>query len=422
MVLRLYTFHFPGWRAYVDGAEAEIEVAHPEGFITVRVPEGQHDVVVRFEDTPPRVAAWLVSAAGLLALLGVLIVWRSLVDPGDGQARSACGQIPSNVDSRRTLVWMAGTVLCFAALKGLVIDPQDSWLRFTSPPGQALPAEREASVTFADQIELLGYDLDRASVRSGEEVRVVLYWHAIAPPASDYQSFVHLARPLHILWGQEDHLNPGDLPTRRWPLDKYVRDEYALQVLPGTPPGEYLINVGLYAMADGYRLATAGSGGRPAGDSVVISTLRVERPVRQPTQDDLDLTRVVDATFREEGVTLLGILQSRLEVGPTEPWSVALFWRADRDGPGARRRDLVLLDESSDETVRLTGVPGGSDPAHWLAGDVVRDPIIFEPAESVPLRPGIYSIAVQLGGDESVSSSDAADRLTYVGEVRVRAE
>ena len=101
---------------------------------------------------------------------------------------------------------------------------------------------------------------------------------------------------------------------------------------------------------------------------------------------------------------------------------MALFWRADRDGPGARRRDLVLLDESSDETVRLTGVPGGSDPAHWLAGDVVRDPIIFEPAESVPLRPGIYSIAVQLGGDESVSSSDAADRLTYVGEVRVRAE
>ena len=28
-VLRLFTFYFPGWRAYVDGAEVEIEVAGP---------------------------------------------------------------------------------------------------------------------------------------------------------------------------------------------------------------------------------------------------------------------------------------------------------------------------------------------------------------------------------------------------------
>ena len=41
-VLRLYLFHFPGWHAYIDGQPAPIEIAHPEGFITVEVPAGEH--------------------------------------------------------------------------------------------------------------------------------------------------------------------------------------------------------------------------------------------------------------------------------------------------------------------------------------------------------------------------------------------
>ena len=40
--LRLYLFDFPGWQAYVDGTPVPIEIAHPEGFITVAVPEGLH--------------------------------------------------------------------------------------------------------------------------------------------------------------------------------------------------------------------------------------------------------------------------------------------------------------------------------------------------------------------------------------------
>ncbi len=32
----------------------EIEPGRPEGFITLRVPEGEHEVLIRLEDTPPR--------------------------------------------------------------------------------------------------------------------------------------------------------------------------------------------------------------------------------------------------------------------------------------------------------------------------------------------------------------------------------
>ncbi len=62
-VLRLYLFDFPGWRASIDGRDVPIVVANPEGFITVTVPAGDHEVVVRFGPTP--CADWPGCSPGL---------------------------------------------------------------------------------------------------------------------------------------------------------------------------------------------------------------------------------------------------------------------------------------------------------------------------------------------------------------------
>ena len=166
-------------------------------------------------------------------------------------------------------------ILLFIIFKSGVIDPRDDWMRYTSPPGQAWAAQQELRANFAGQIELLGYDLPQQRVRAGEKFSVVLYWRALAPLSVNYQSFIHLARPLRVLWGQEDHLNPGDLPTTRWPLDKYVWDEYEITVAPDTPPGEYDLNVGLYSDADGYRLQRYNEEGLVVSDSMVIASLEV---------------------------------------------------------------------------------------------------------------------------------------------------
>src|SRR5574341_2431992 len=47
--LILFTFHFPGWAAYVDGVKTPTAATEPEGFITLHVPAGAHDVRVRLE-------------------------------------------------------------------------------------------------------------------------------------------------------------------------------------------------------------------------------------------------------------------------------------------------------------------------------------------------------------------------------------
>ncbi len=190
-VLRLYIFYFPGWRVYVNGEEAEIDIAGPEGFITVVMPEGEHDVVVRFEDTPPRTAGWIISAIGLAGLV-IAAIWMPPPSLNDRPSTS----------KHQSLFWLGGSLLLFVLVKGVVIDPQDDWLRYTSLPGQARAAQHELRANFGGQIELLGYDLPKSRVRSGETLPLVLYWRALAPMSENYQTFVHVARPLLLVWGQ----------------------------------------------------------------------------------------------------------------------------------------------------------------------------------------------------------------------------
>jgi hypothetical protein len=264
-VFRLYTFYFPGWRAYVDGEEVEIEVAGPEGFITFWVPMGEHEVLVRFEDTLPRTAGWLFSVSGFLVLAFALTRMPAHASPR------------LRVQQCASLPWLAVVLLSFMIIKGVIVDRQDGWLRHNSPPGQALAAQNEWHADFGHQIELLGYDLPREQVRPGESFFVVLYWHAMVPLDVNYQSFVHLAdsQDLQRAWSQGDHLNPGGLPTTEWPLDKYVWDEFEIAVPPETPPGEYVLNVGIYSMAGSYRLQRYDETGQIVGDSAVIDTIVV---------------------------------------------------------------------------------------------------------------------------------------------------
>ncbi len=414
-ILRLYTFYFPGWTAYVDGEQVEIDVAGPEGFITLQVPEGEHEVVVRFEDTPPRTTGWIISSAGLIVLVIAVFLMRSVA------TRDLC--LPRLTS--RSLLWLGGALVCFIFLKSAVLDPQDDWLRYTSPPGQAWAAQHEQRVNFGGQIELLGYDLPNSSVRSGETFPLVLYWHALTPLDANYQSFVHVARPLHILWGQEDHLNPAGLPTKRWPLDKYVWDEYKVQVLPGTPPGEYVLNVGIYSRAGGYRLERYVDGGQVVGDSAVIGSIQVERPRRQPRIAELEMTREVMATFSEGGVTLLGYIQSQQQAAVTGAWPVTLFWRADRDRPAARVRDLVLLDAEGGEVGRVSGAPvDGHYPVEtWRSGEIVRDPLWFTFVPPVALDAGTYRFGVIVSASDGPLSPDGAlDEFVPLGTVELLEE
>jgi hypothetical protein len=76
--LRFYTYYFPGWRVYVDGERLPDSALRPEtayGLLTVDIPPGEHHVLLRWGDTPLRLAGKVLTLIGLalaasLALVG----------------------------------------------------------------------------------------------------------------------------------------------------------------------------------------------------------------------------------------------------------------------------------------------------------------------------------------------------------------
>ncbi len=377
-VLRLFTFYFPGWRAKVDGQEVPIELGRPEGFITLEVPEGTHTVEVRLAATPARVAGTSLSLFSVVALGGIALWPVRRTPPGTERSeRQRAG-----LSGTAALV-SGGIILVFFVFKVGWVDRQHSWFRRTSPPGQVLGAQHlladelpaGSGVDFGHHIQLLGYDLPRSQVRAGETLPLTLYWRATGPVPDNYQVFAHLTRPATHLWGQSDNLNPGDLPTTRWPSDQYVWDDHMLEVLPGTPPGEYQLTVGLYTLANGVRVPVFDAAGTPLGDTFTLpASVRVLRPRRPPDEETLALTDVIGFAYAGE-ITLLGAVLPDRCIELPGFLHLALLWRAEIEAPRDISVTVQLVADRGEVVAQVVTAPvDGRYPApEWSAGEVVRD-------------------------------------------------
>jgi hypothetical protein len=125
---------------------------------------------------------------------------------------------------------------------------------------QVPPIQHRLSANLGDQVELLGYDLDRNELQVGEAIHLTLYWRALDEMEVSYTVFVHLINKKNQIWGQRDSVpGNGTLPTTGWVKDEIIADEYEFTVKPDAPPGEYLIEMGMYNAQTGYRLPVLGS-------------------------------------------------------------------------------------------------------------------------------------------------------------------
>jgi hypothetical protein len=77
--LRFYTYYFPGWRVFVDGQRLPEAALRPEtvyGLLTVDMPAGEHRVLLRWGDTPLRLAGKSLTLACLVAAVVLVVAGR----------------------------------------------------------------------------------------------------------------------------------------------------------------------------------------------------------------------------------------------------------------------------------------------------------------------------------------------------------
>jgi hypothetical protein len=265
-LLRLFLFQFPGWTVTVDGERVEPELARPEGFIAVPVPAGEHLVAVQFRDTLDRQMAWAITAVSLLStLVGSIFLRRKTFPIANRQ---------SPISLSKTDWSVLGAAGLVTAVTLFILGPMQL-LHYNSSDYVAEPAQMDRLDDFGGQIALIGVDVSDETAVPGEQLSVTVYWQAQTSLDINFQSFVHLLRPDGSIAAQSDRLNPGEFPTRRWPLDKYVRDVHVLQLPPDLPPGEYTVTAGLWVQTEGWRLPLLDENGNQIDDKAVLATLTV---------------------------------------------------------------------------------------------------------------------------------------------------
>lgn len=142
---------------------------------------------------------------------------------------------------------------------------------FTTPK-----MDRPLEVMVGENIRLLGYDLQDRDVSPGEVLRLTLYWQAVGEMDISYSVFTHLLDPDSKVRTQKDSI-PGDgsLPTTGWIEGEVITDEYDLVVDADAPPGEYVLEFGMYDPATGQRLPIYDAAGELLGDRVLSEAIRV---------------------------------------------------------------------------------------------------------------------------------------------------
>ncbi len=127
-----------------------------------------------------------------------------------------------------------------------------------------------------NRVKLLGYDLDRETVRPGESLVLTLYWQATAPMEISYTVFTHIVDERGAIKAQKDGLPvEGTRPTPHWRSGEIVVDPYEIIVGPEVPPGRYGIDVGMYQWESGQRLEVMAPDGQILDNRVVLQEIQV---------------------------------------------------------------------------------------------------------------------------------------------------
>ncbi|MBN1976944.1 MAG: glycosyltransferase family 39 protein [Anaerolineae bacterium] len=302
--------------------------------------------------------------------------------------------------------WGRWAVAAFALfLLGLAAAAPFAWIAPAYAPPEPLTDAQVAaipnplSVTFgpltsmgrANNLKLLGYDLETTAVEPGGQVAVTLYWQALAPTERPYSVFVHLLGEGDILIAQRDtYPGLGLLSTTRltaWlgPGSAWA-DRYVIRV-PETAyaPDVAQIAVGLYNYADWTRLP-AGNGAASSGDHVRFGRIEI-----QALQGEVPNPIAVNF---DDQMALVGYDLDRRVVRPGEEITLTLYWRGLRKMARNYTISAQLVNDAQVKAAEDSNWPlkGDAPTMLWEPGNLLEDPKTL--AVRADALPGVYDVQI----------------------------
>ena len=325
-----------------------------------------------------------------------------------------------------------GFLLMMLEEKGELLEAEDLWhvrLRhFALPEGAHFSSQPDiqhpTEINFEGRIKLLGYDLRFTS----HDSQLTTYWRAEQPLDDDYKVSLRLRDEEGHYWGRLDRRPVAYLyPTTRWKVGELLFGRYALPVLPGTPPGEYQLEVVLYSEARPEGLDVVDADGVARGAGAIIGTVTVPKAKQPLSREELGISQPLEADFGGR-IALLGYELGRTPVQPGDSLYLMLFWQALADVGEDSSLAVALVDEEGNMVgeERFWPLVRAYPTSRWMAGEVWRGQYHFTvPIEAQPgqarLQIGLVDESGQLLG-ESVSLASlevqATERVFTAPETR----
>jgi hypothetical protein len=200
----------------------------------------------------------------------------SHMQPGELIASRYVLNIPATAYAPDRLKWEVG-VYDFATQQRLPASSGGDTVRFGTMELQAQPGgvPNPMQINLSDQIELIGYSLDRRAASPDEAIRLTLYWRAKSKMPVDYTVFTHVLQPPETIRAQQD--KPLQPPSSSWSIGLVVSDTYELKIKPDTPPGVYEVEVGVYDPRNNFeRLRVITEDGRIVENYVLLGKVRAK--------------------------------------------------------------------------------------------------------------------------------------------------
>jgi hypothetical protein len=364
------SFAYPGWQAEVNGTAVPITPSPTYGLITFPVSAGQHELTVTFGETPLRRAA---NGVSLLSLILLSLSFTGFSKRFNAEAQTYTEQRRSRrrekqphsvhhnrLTDHRLLITVYGTLgLLLFALS------QSSLLHRHEP---ALTAE---PVTYHNGMRLLDRQIKADQVGADESLLLRFYWDALSTPDQVYQTNVTLVDETGLLWSPAGTMRPrifrGPPPTNQWLVGHYATDWQLLEPLPGTPPGDYQIQLTLFEQGTERLVGVVGG-----GPDLLLGQLTITRPNVPVDPEAVDMQYRVDNSW--EALRLLGYNLDRSTAVPGDPFLLTLFWQATL-APNPNWQVQLSLDDENRRTVmsrQLPPVTADFPTSQWRMGDLWR--------------------------------------------------
>jgi hypothetical protein len=267
-------------------------------------------------------------------------------------------------------------------------------------PDSVIPVQHIQRAQFGDCMLLRGYDMDTSQVAHDGKLGVNLYWQCSCPMRENYGVFLKLLNGARQVWGQQASRPLSDgLPTNQWEERVVVRDKREIEVLPGTLPGPYLIEVILYDFTS-EKWVSQGE------ETLLLGP--VEIPRREISSiESLDVEHPLGVDFGDK-IQLLGY---NLESGfrPGDGIHLTLFWQCLEKMSQDYTVFTHLVDEENTTWAQRDNQPvdGFHATTRWEPGEIVRDQYdLLIPSDAPPSE---YQIEVGLYLAETGERLSVAD-------------